>query len=182
MKKKKWAKRWAFLRNHPVYIIYACTLKAFDCFGFLFRFFSPCPRGLSNNIYIGYTVSRGWFTRRRSCIVRYRCVRGWGLWCGWERALNKMSTSLSWIIVLTFMCTSAGFTVGSRQSKNDTAPANRHGRVGVVVGARRARVLVTGAARACGVVFSFQTKKLTCYDDGLSHPSTYTPPGLAPPV
>lgn len=83
-----------------------------------------------------------------------------GLWCGWERPLNKMSTSLSWVIVLTFVCTSVGFTVGSRQSKNDTAPANRHGCVGVVVGARRARVLVTGAARACGVVFSFQTKNL----------------------
>lgn len=71
-----------------------------------------------------------------------------------------MSTSLSWVIVLTFVCTSAGFTVGSRQSKNDTAPANRHRHMGVVVGARRARVLVTGATRACGVVFSFQTKNL----------------------
>lgn len=39
MKKKNGQNGEHFWGNHPVYIIYACTLKAFDCFRFLFRFF-----------------------------------------------------------------------------------------------------------------------------------------------
>lgn len=73
-----------------------------------------------------------------------------------------MSTSLSWVIVLTFVYTSAGFTVGSRRPENDTAPANRHGGgwdgycVGVSIGYVR---------RGCAGSSS-PSRQLT-YDDGL---------------